>query len=175
MRLDEAALVRWGERVGQTVDTPVFLGLQGPLGAGKSVLARAIGQGLGVKQPMPSPSFNLLFRYGARLGVQVVHMDLYRLDTPDELWELGWEELGQPNEVVLVEWPERAEGFLPPDHWLIELSLVPGRPLLRDVGVVRVGQPPELAGFPMSLAGGGAPDMPSITPSTPPSGPDSGR
>ncbi len=41
MRLDEAGLVRWGERIGETVDTPVFLGLQGPLGAGKSVLARA--------------------------------------------------------------------------------------------------------------------------------------
>lgn len=170
MRLDEAGLVRWGERIGGTVDTPVFLGLQGPLGAGKSVLARAIGQGLGVKQPMPSPSFNLQFRYGANLGVQVVHMDLYRLASAGELWELGWEELGQPNEVVMVEWPERAEGFLPPDHWLIELSLVPGRPLLRDVGVVRVGHPPELAGFPMSLTGGAAPSMPSIPPSDPPSG-----
>ena len=43
MRPDEASLVRWGERIGQTVDTPIFLGLRGPLGAGKSVLARAIG------------------------------------------------------------------------------------------------------------------------------------
>jgi tRNA threonylcarbamoyladenosine biosynthesis protein TsaE len=170
MRLDEAALVRWGERIGETVDAPVFLGLQGPLGAGKSVLARAIGQGLGVSQPMPSPSFNLQFRYTANLGVQVVHMDLYRLASADELRELGWDELGQPNEVVMVEWPERAEGFLPPDRWLVELSLVPGKPLLRDVGVVRVGHPPELAGFPMSLADGGASPMPSIPPSIPPSG-----
>ena len=175
MRLDEAALVRWGERIGETVDAPVFLGLQGPLGAGKSVLARAIGQGLGVKQPMPSPSFNLQFRYGANLGVQVVHMDLYRLASSDELWELGWEELGQPNEVVLVEWPERAEGSLPDDHWLIELSLVPGFPLLRDVGVVRVGHPSELAGFPMSLeegASGAAASLPFLLPpSDPTSGP----
>ena len=66
MRLDEASLVRWGERVGQTLNAPVFLGLLGPLGAGKSVLARAIGLGLGVAQAMPSPSFNLLFRYQAR-------------------------------------------------------------------------------------------------------------
>jgi len=153
MRLEEAALVRWGERIGDTVDTPAFLGLRGPLGAGKSVLARAIGKGLGVDQPMPSPSFNLLFRYAARLGVQVVHMDLYRLDSPDELFELGWEELGQPNEVALVEWPERAGMLLPADHWIIELTPVPGRPLLRDVSVVRVGSPPELAGFPMTVSG----------------------
>lgn len=153
MRLEEADLARWGERIGETLDTPVFLGLRGPLGAGKSVLARAIGRGLGVRQPMPSPSFNLLFRYGAHMGVQVVHMDLYRLESPDELWELGWEELGQPNEVVLVEWPERAGMLLPRDHWVIELTPVPGRSRLRDVSVIRVGSPPELAGFPMSLAG----------------------
>lgn len=152
MRLEEADLARWGERIGETLDTPVFLGLRGPLGAGKSVLARAIGRGLGVRQPMPSPSFNLLFRYGAHMGVQVVHMDLYRLESPDELWELGWEELGQPNEVVLVEWPERAGMLLPRDHWVIELTPVPGRQSLRDVSVVRVGSPPELAGFPMSLS-----------------------
>lgn len=155
MRLDEAGLARWGERIGQTVDTPVFFGLRGPLGAGKSVLARAIGLGLGVAQAMPSPSFNLMFRYPAELGVQVVHLDLYRLDTPEELWELGWEELGQPDEVVLVEWPERAGPYLPPDHWIIELSPVRGRPKLRDVNVVRVGAPPELVGFPMTLTGGG--------------------
>lgn len=155
MRLAESDLTRWGERIGQRVDTPVFLGLRGPLGAGKSVLARAIGLGAGVRQAMPSPSFNLLFRYPARLGLEIVHLDLYRIDTPDDLWELGWEELGQPNEIVLVEWPERAGSLMPPDHWVIELSPVPGKPLLRDVGVRRVGTPPELAGFPMRITGGG--------------------
>lgn len=153
MRLDEASLVRWGERIGETVDTPVFLGLRGPLGAGKSVLARAVGQGLGVQQPMPSPSFNLLFRYPARMGMEVVHMDLYRLESPDQLWELGWEELGQPNEVVLVEWPEHAGELLPKDHWIIDLASVPAKPKLRDIGVHRVGDPPGLAGFPFSLSG----------------------
>ncbi len=153
MRLDEAGLVRWGVRVGQTVDTPVFLLLQGALGAGKSVLARAVGEGAGVRQPMPSPSFNLLFRYPARLGVNVVHLDLYRIESPAELWELGWEELGAENEIVLVEWPERAGDLLPADGWRIELAAPPGRPHLRDVSVMRVGSPPELAGFPMSVSG----------------------
>lgn len=153
MRLDEPSLARWGERIGETLDTPAFIGLRGPLGAGKSVLARAIGLGLGVSQPMPSPSFNLLFRYSAGMGLEVVHMDLYRLESPDELWELGWEELGQPNEIVLVEWPERAGDLLPADHWIIELTPPPGKPLLRDIRVTRVGSPPELVGFPMQLTG----------------------
>lgn len=155
MRLDEPGLARWGERIGETVDTPVFLGLRGSLGAGKSVLARAIGLGAGVSQAMPSPSFNLIFRYPARRGLEVVHMDLYRLDGPNDLAELGWEDLGGPTEIVLVEWPERAEGRLPRDHWLIELTVPPGKPDLRDVAVTRVGDPPELAGFPMSVSGSG--------------------
>ncbi len=153
MRLDEASLARWGERIGETVDTPVVLGLQGELGAGKSVLARAIGKGAGVRAAMPSPSFNLLFRYPARPGREVVHLDLYRVAAPDELWELGWQGLGADQEIVIVEWPERADSLMPADHWLIELSATPGKSELRDVAVRRVGVPPDLAGFPMSVAG----------------------
>lgn len=145
--------MRWGVRIGETVEAPVFLALRGELGTGKSVLARAIGLGAGVRRPMPSPSFNLVFRYPARLGLEVIHMDLYRLDNPSDLAELGWAELGQPNEIVLVEWPERAGELLPRDHWLVELSVPPAKHDLRDVSVTRVGAPPELAGFPMSVSG----------------------
>lgn len=155
MRLDEAALQRWGERVGETLATPAVLALKGPLGAGKSVLARAVGAGAGVEQAMPSPSFNLLFRYPAAAGVEVVHMDLYRLTAPDELWELGWGDLGAEHELLLVEWPERAGDLMPPDHWVIELSIPPGKPAYRDVAVRRVGRPPELASFPLSVHAGG--------------------
>ena len=153
MRLDEAGLARWGEIIGETVDTPVVLGLQGELGAGKSVLARAIGKGAGVRAAMPSPSFNLLFRYPAGLGRQVVHLDLYRVAEPDELWELGWQDLGAEQEIVIVEWPERADSLMPADHWLIEICATPGKSELRDVAVRRVGVPPDLSGFPMSVAG----------------------
>ena len=153
MRLDEASLARWGERIGETVETPVVLGLQGELGAGKSVLARAIGKGAGVSAAMPSPSFNLVFRYPAGLGREVVHLDLYRVAAPDELWELGWQSLGAEHEIVIVEWPERAETLMPADHWLIEISAPPDHAELRDVAGRRFGVPPALAGFPMSVTG----------------------
>lgn len=152
VRLDEKELSRWGERIGRTLSAPTVIALQGPLGAGKSVLARAIGRGLGVEEAMPSPSYNLLLRYGTPSGVDVVHVDLYRIESVDELWELGWAELGDGSEVALVEWPERAGDLLPPDHWLVRLTPVHGRPDLRDVGVHREGSPPELAAFPMSVS-----------------------
>jgi tRNA threonylcarbamoyladenosine biosynthesis protein TsaE len=153
VRLTEEELVLWGRRVGETIRTPAIIALKGPLGAGKSVLARAVGEGAGVRQSMPSPSFNLLYRYSADIGRVVVHMDLYRLSTPEELWELGWGELGGEEEIVLVEWAERAGDLMPSDYWVIELSVPQGMPELRDVSARRVGRPPELAAFPMSVHG----------------------
>ena len=152
MRLNEAELRRWGLRIGASIETPVLIGLTGPLGAGKSVLARAIGTGAGVQQAMPSPSYNLAFRYATPSGREVVHLDLYRISSPDEVWELGWEQLGTENELVVVEWPERAADRLPPDHWLIALAVPEDRFDLRDVSVGRVGSPPELPPFPMSVS-----------------------
>lgn len=150
MRLDEDELVRWGRRIGASIATPVLIALEGPLGAGKSVLARAIGAGAGVVAAMPSPTYNLFFRYPTPSGRQVVHVDLYRLTDPPEVWELGWSELGASDEIALVEWPERAGPYLPESHWRVELVVPADRPGVRDVRVSRVGTPPDLPGFPAS-------------------------
>ncbi|NNL30490.1 MAG: tRNA (adenosine(37)-N6)-threonylcarbamoyltransferase complex ATPase subunit type 1 TsaE [Gemmatimonadetes bacterium] len=152
MRLDEQGLEQWGEQIGRAVTAPVFIGLHGPLGAGKSVLARAIGHGAGVEDPMLSPSYNLLLRYETDTGVDVVHVDLFRIESVDELWELGWTELGQGLEIVLVEWSERAGDHLPADRWSIRLSPAADATDLREVEVRRIGDPPELPAFPMSVS-----------------------
>jgi tRNA threonylcarbamoyl adenosine modification protein YjeE len=153
--LSETELIRWGEQVGRQVSPPLFVGLRGGLGAGKSVLARAIARGAGVEETMPSPTFNLVFRYATPQGNGVVHMDLYRLRRSDELWELGWEELGAEDEIVLVEWPERAGELLPSDRWDVELSMPREGGDVREVRVTRVGDPPHLPGFPMAVSGRG--------------------
>lgn len=139
--LDQEALEDWGRRIGSEVHPPVFLCLRGELGAGKSVLARAVARGAGVTGTLPSPTYNLQFRYPAEGGRTVVHMDLYRLEDPEELGPLGWEELGSPGEIVLVEWPQRAGEMLPADRW--EVTLTAPRPgsLLRTVDLRAVGHP----------------------------------
>lgn len=154
MMLSEKDLIQWGEQVGAQVELPMFLGLRGQLGAGKSVLARAIARGAGVEGAMPSPTFNLLFRYPARPGAEVVHIDLYRLRDPEELWELGWDELGRGSELVIVEWPERAGDHLPTDRWDIHLAAPEPGSSFRTVEIHRVGAPPHLPGFPVSLERG---------------------
>jgi tRNA threonylcarbamoyladenosine biosynthesis protein TsaE len=141
--LDEAALAAWGERIGAQIATPVFLALRGDLGAGKSVLARAIARGAGVSAAMPSPTFNLLFEYETG-GTRVSHLDLYRLEDPEEVWELGWRDLGEGDQIVLVEWPERAEALLPEPRWDIYLEPVAGDALRRSVRLEAAGRPPVI-------------------------------
>lgn len=146
MTLTEEELVAWGERIGREVGAPLFLALRGELGAGKSVLARAVARGAGVTQAMPSPTFNLLFRY--EVGrTSVVHIDLYRLETPEEVDALGWRELGAGDEIVIVEWPERAGALLPTDRW--DIALAVAGPDVREVRMTRHGTP-RLIPMPLS-------------------------
>ena len=144
VELTEPELMAWGQRIGAGARTPLVLALRGELGAGKSVLARAVARGAGVVSPMPSPTFNLLFSYAASDGVSVHHLDLYRLGRPADVWELGWAELGRAREIVLVEWPERAESVLPEDRWDVYLEHVAERPHVRCVRLVRRGRPPDI-------------------------------
>ena len=81
--------------------------LRGDLGAGKSVLARGIARGMGVKGPMPSPTFTLMIPYEAG-GQKLYHFDLYRISDPDEYYAAGLDEFIGGDGVALVEWPEMA-------------------------------------------------------------------
>ncbi len=140
--LTEADLQAWGNRIGRQLRTPLVLALRGDLGAGKSTLARAIAQGAGVEGPIPSPTFNLRFSYNAPRGVQVHHLDLYRLQNAEQVWELGWEELGSDSDLVLIEWPERAEMLLAAERWDVTMEVE--SPTTRRVQAVRVGTPSDL-------------------------------
>ena len=141
--LTEDELAAWGERIGREARPPVVIALRGDLGAGKSTLARAVARGAGVEGEVPSPTFNLLFRYDTPGGTQVQHLDLYRLEHPDEVWELGWAELPSERDLVLIEWPQRAEALLPEPRWEVELEEL-GDPDRRLVAAHPVGAPPPL-------------------------------
>ena len=119
---DEAATARLGAAVASRLMPGEAVCLTGPLGAGKSTLARALVQALTTPDDeVPSPTFTLVqFYEGARLAV--AHFDLYRLTDPDEAYEIGLDEALEVGAAV-IEWPERLEGRLPPDRLDIEIAL----------------------------------------------------
>ncbi|MBZ9706998.1 tRNA (adenosine(37)-N6)-threonylcarbamoyltransferase complex ATPase subunit type 1 TsaE [Mesorhizobium sp. ESP7-2] len=117
---DETLTARLGEDLALALRVGDVLALEGDLGAGKSTLARAIIRTLAddAGLEVPSPTFTLVQSYDTRMPVH--HFDLYRLSSASELDELGVEEaLAQG--AALVEWPERADGYLPKTTVLIEL------------------------------------------------------
>jgi tRNA threonylcarbamoyladenosine biosynthesis protein TsaE len=95
--------------------------LEGPIGAGKSHLARAfIRARLGRMEEVPSPTFTLVQVYDAE-GVEIWHADLYRLTHPDEVWELGLDD-AFTRSITLVEWPDRLGSHLPLQALRIRLT-----------------------------------------------------
>ncbi len=119
---DEAATGRLGEAIARVLELGDVVCLSGPLGAGKSTLARALIRALTTPdEEAPSPTFTLVqFYEGPRL--KVAHFDLYRLTDPNEAYELGLDEALDEG-AALIEWPQRLEGRLPPDRLDIEIAL----------------------------------------------------
>jgi tRNA threonylcarbamoyl adenosine modification protein YjeE len=128
--LTEAELVAWGERFGRDLVFPSFVALRGDLGAGKTTLVRAIIRAVGAPEPVTSQSYGLVREYASPRG-PVFHIDLYRLEGADELPQLGWEDVLRSRGLVLLEWPERAEGFLPEGHVTLTLEHLDDRLDLR--------------------------------------------
>ena len=109
---DEAATADLARRMAGWLKPGDVVALRGDLGAGKTSFARALIRALSDEgREVPSPTFTLVQSYETSAG-PIHHFDLYRIQAPDELTEIGWDEaLG--GGIVLVEWPERAGNFLP--------------------------------------------------------------
>lgn len=119
---DEAATARLGAAIAAALRPGEAVCLSGPLGAGKSTLARALVRALTTPdEEVPSPTFTLVqFYEGPRLPV--AHFDLYRLSDPDEAYEIGLDEALDAGAAV-IEWPQRLEGRLPADRLDVEIEL----------------------------------------------------
>jgi tRNA threonylcarbamoyladenosine biosynthesis protein TsaE len=112
----EEATIRFGAMLGRSLNGPAWIGLSGPLGAGKTRLAAGVARGLGFTGRVRSPSFVLEHRYHGRRPI--LHLDLYRLAGDDQDLREGWEE--EIDAVVLVEWAERVAAP-PPGAILVRL------------------------------------------------------
>jgi len=108
----EDDMVLLGRTLAQTLSKPCVLTLSGDLGAGKSVLARAIIGALGHEGAVKSPTYTLVEHYELS-GWTISHLDLYRLTDPEELHFLGFDDIVASSDLLIIEWPEKANGLLP--------------------------------------------------------------
>lgn len=118
---DLAATRRLGLRLGELAAPGDIITLVGDLGAGKTTLTQAIGEGLAVPadHDITSPTFSLLHEYPGRLPLY--HMDFYRLQGEDEVVELGVEEYLESTGLCVIEWPDRLGTLLPAERLQLEL------------------------------------------------------
>ncbi|HEX5121623.1 MAG TPA: tRNA (adenosine(37)-N6)-threonylcarbamoyltransferase complex ATPase subunit type 1 TsaE [Rhodanobacteraceae bacterium] len=111
--VDEAGLRAIAKRLATAAGDGGILYLEGDLGAGKTTFARALLTSLGVGERVKSPTYSLIESYRAG-ALDAHHLDLYRIADAGELEWLGLADLWTPRALVLVEWPERGAGALPP-------------------------------------------------------------
>lgn len=126
----EAETIAFGRRLGALLQPGDLILMFAPFGAGKTHLTKGIGGALGVDEAdVNSPSFVLINEYQSSLRASpgrgrmpIYHVDLYRIETPDELASVGLDDVIAGHGVAVIEWAERAADWFPHDHLAIEIN-----------------------------------------------------
>ncbi|MFP4198032.1 MAG: tRNA (adenosine(37)-N6)-threonylcarbamoyltransferase complex ATPase subunit type 1 TsaE [Halanaerobium sp.] len=113
---------QFARRLAALIKIPALLLLKGELGTGKTLITKAVASALGYQGEVTSPTFNLVQEYQAE--VEIIHMDLYRLDKSEELLEIGFEDYLNRDALIFIEWPEIAFPLLPADFIFINLEKI---------------------------------------------------
>ena len=133
-----------GKRLAEKLQAGDVILLEGDLGAGKSEFARGTAAGLGVQETVTSPSFTILNVYESG-RLPLYHFDWYRLESSEELYELGMDEYLGGSGIALVEWPEQCGNAVPEDALEIRMAYVDDT--TRDITLQRLGQFHEIDGI----------------------------
>lgn len=102
--------------------SPLVIELVGDVGAGKTTFARGLAKGLGIKEPITSPSFTISKSYALKNGGRFIHYDFYRLSDPGIMTEDLQENLTNPQNIILIEWGESVTDLLPKNHLTITIN-----------------------------------------------------
>ncbi|MDD2445776.1 MAG: tRNA (adenosine(37)-N6)-threonylcarbamoyltransferase complex ATPase subunit type 1 TsaE [Clostridia bacterium] len=112
------------QKIARSVQEPCVISLVGDLSAGKTTFSKGFALGLGIKEIVTSPTFTILNEYESE-EVKLLHFDMYKLNSIEEAYELGFEEyfdIKKLNGIVLVEWAENVKGLLPTFYYEISFT-----------------------------------------------------
>ena len=119
---DEAATLAFGAQLARELIPGLTFSLEGDLGAGKTTLVRGLLRGLGYSGRVKSPTYTLAETYSLP-AFELYHFDLYRMHDPREWLDAGFRDVSDGRAVSLIEWPEKAAGWLPPPDVVIRLTI----------------------------------------------------
>ena len=114
--------IQFASRWGASLPIGSVVVLSGNLGSGKTVFVKGVAKGVGVKEGVTSPTFVFVNEYQGR--IPVYHLDLYRIESPDQADSVGYEEYFDSDGITLIEWGERVKPFLPRKAVWIEFEVV---------------------------------------------------
>ncbi|MBO4812688.1 tRNA (adenosine(37)-N6)-threonylcarbamoyltransferase complex ATPase subunit type 1 TsaE [Candidatus Saccharibacteria bacterium] len=118
----EQEMIDYGREFAREISRPLVLELVGDVGAGKTTFVRGLAEGLGVKEPVTSPSFTISKVYALPGGGNLVHYDFYRLKEPGLMLEDLEEKIADSKNVIVIEWGESIKDFLPEGHKKIKIK-----------------------------------------------------
>lgn len=115
------AMKAFGTTIAQHLSTGDVLALVGDLGAGKTHLTQGIASALGRKDSVTSPTFALVNEY-TDCSPELIHFDWYRMDSPEELLSIGWEDYLERDAILVIEWPDRFPEMIPEGSHCIHIQ-----------------------------------------------------
>ena len=121
---NESETVSEGERLGRRLAPGAVVALYGELGAGKTAFTCGLAKGLGIEMSISSPTFTIVNEYPG--DVPLFHFDMYRLETENELFDIGWDDYLERDGVCAVEWSEKAAGAFPPGTITVRMENLGG-------------------------------------------------
>jgi tRNA threonylcarbamoyladenosine biosynthesis protein TsaE len=105
--------LEFGAKLAGRITAGDNLFLSGELGAGKTTMLQGLGRGLGIEGNIISPTFQLVRKYYLKDGREFAHIDLYRLDTVEDILRIGWRDITESSRIVAVEWADKAKEIWP--------------------------------------------------------------
>ena len=113
-----------GVKIGQKLKPGAVVALCGELGAGKTAFTRGLASGLGIKANVTSPTFTIVNEYPGE--IPLFHFDMYRLESENELFDIGWDDYQDRSGVCVVEWSEKVPGAFSSDCIVVSLENLGG-------------------------------------------------
>ena len=113
---------RLGKIISKSMEKGTLICLDGDLGVGKTALTQFIAKEFGVKEYIVSPTFTIIKEYNGKLPFY--HMDVYRIGSEEDMYDLGWDEYIYSEGVTVIEWSDLIEGILPEERINIEIKRI---------------------------------------------------